>query len=98
MNNDDGEKFVHTVHVRAGLVDQGGVEGDYEADPPEPPLRRLREKAKGSGDVVSVSRVGPVASDDELKKQAKQLLEAWSQEEADELIVRIDCAFIGTER
>ena len=56
MNNDDGEKFVHTVHVRAGLVDQGGVEGDYEADPPEPPLRRLREKAKGSGDVVSVSQ------------------------------------------
>ena len=89
VNNDDGEKFVHTVHVRAGLVDPGGVAGDYEADPPEPPLRRLREKAKGSGDVVSVSKVGPVASDDELKKQAKQLSEAWSQEEADELIVRI---------
>eukprot|EP00439_Symbiodinium_sp_Y106_P079760 s160_g18.t1 len=89
VNNDDGEKFVHTVHVRAGLVDPGGVEGDYEVDPPEPPLRRLRENAKGSGDVVSVSKVGPVASDDELKRQARQLLETWSQEEADELMVRV---------
>ena len=89
VSNEDGEKFVHTVHVRAGLVDPGEADGHTEADLPEPPPRRVREKARGGGDVVAVSKVCPVTSDVEFKTKAKELLDTWCEEEANELMVKV---------
>ncbi|CAE7233632.1 GIP, partial [Symbiodinium sp. CCMP2456] len=98
LSGDDGEKFVHTVNVRVGLEDQPGPELDVEADLPGPPSRRLRGKASGSGDVVAVSKAQVVVGSEDLEKRARKLLEDWSQEEAEELMVQIALSLSPAER
>ncbi|CAE7750140.1 GIP [Symbiodinium sp. CCMP2592] len=85
--SDEGEKFVHTLHVRAGLQDPGPVAERFHAEEPGPPERRVRGKAAGSGDVVGVSKV-TVVEDEGLKKWAESVLGDWSQEEAEAIIIQ----------
>ena len=84
----DTEKFIHTVHVRTDFTEPEMVDV-LEADLPEPPSRRMRSKAAGSGDVVAVSKLQTVVSDDDLRAQAEALKSSWSQEEAENLCVQI---------
>ena len=86
---DDGEKFVHTVNVRVGVEDPPPERAGLEADLPGPPSRRVREKAGGSGDIVAVSKAQTVVGSEDLKVRAINILENWSQEEAEKLIVHI---------
>ena len=58
IKDDDGERFVHTLHVRAGLHDPGPIADELHAELPDPPERRVRGKSAGSGDVVGVSKGG----------------------------------------
>ena len=82
------EKFIHTVHVRTDLVEPE-ITDIVEAELPGPPSRRLRSKAAGSGDVVSISKAQTVVSDDDLRAQTEALKDSWSQEEAENLCVQI---------
>ena len=97
LSNDEGEKFVHTVHVRLGLKDPSLPEEGLEADLPGPPSRRLREKARGSGDVVAVSKIDVVGGGD-LKERAMKLLHDWSQEEAEKLITHVSLSLDPGDR
>ncbi|CAE7948545.1 RE2 [Symbiodinium sp. KB8] len=98
LSNEDGEKFVHTVNVRVGLVEPPPPEPELEADLPGPPSRRLREKARGSGDVVSVSKALTAVGTEDLKAKASQLLEDWSQEEAEKLMVHVALSLGPSEK
>ena len=98
VSNEDGEKFIHTVHVRAGLVDPGEADGHAEAEMPLPPPRRLREKARGSGDVVSVAKLGSVWSEEEFKFKIKRVLSQWDQDEAGDLIVQLALSLAPSEQ
>eukprot|EP00439_Symbiodinium_sp_Y106_P017800 s6038_g2.t1 len=89
LARDDGEKFVHTVNVRVGLEDPPPEQPNLEADLPGPPSRRLRDKARGSGDVVAVSKAQTVVGTEDFKDRARRLLREWSQEEAEKLIIHI---------
>ncbi|CAE7421078.1 Eef1g [Symbiodinium sp. CCMP2592] len=89
VSNEDGEKFIHTVHVRAHVVDPGLPEGEVEADLPGPPSKRVLEKARGSGDVVSISKSNPVFGDENLKNEINRVLEHWDEEEAHNLAVQV---------
>ena len=88
VKDDEGERFIHTLHVRAGLHDPGPIADEYVAEHPEPPDRRVRGKSAGSGDVVGVSKT-QVINDLELKQRADQLLRSWSQEEAEAFILEV---------
>ena len=88
VKDDDGERFIHTLHVRAGLHDPGPVTDEYIAEHPEPPDRRLRGKSAGSGDVVGLSKT-QVVDELEWKRRADELLRTWSQEEAEALVLEI---------
>ena len=91
------EKFIHTVHVRTELVDPKPAE-DLEADLPGPPSRRLRGKSAGSGDVVAVSKAQAVESDVDLKEKVEATMTAWSQEEAESLLVQVALMLDPNER
>ncbi|CAE7231746.1 RE2 [Symbiodinium sp. CCMP2456] len=93
VKDEDGERFVHTLHVRSSLHDPGPVEGELVADEPEGPSRRVRGKSAGSGDVVAVTKLS-VEQEEALKSRAEALLQAWSQEEA-EAIVKEVCAVLA---
>ena len=97
LSNEDGEKFVHTVNVRVGLEDPPPLEGELGAELPGPPSRRLREKSRGSGDVVAVSKFDVVAEKD-LKERTRSLLENWSQEEAEKLIAHVSLSLDPGDR
>ena len=88
VKDDDGEKFIHTLHVRAGLHDPGPIAEEYVAEFPDPPDRRLRGKAAGSGDVVGVSKA-QLIDELEWKQRADELLRRWSQEEAESLVIEV---------
>ncbi|OLP99915.1 Ubiquitin-activating enzyme E1 2 [Symbiodinium microadriaticum] len=88
VKDDHGERFIHTLHVRAGLHDPGPVEDTVEAELPRSPERRVRGKAAGSGDVVEVSKAR-VVDESELQQRAEKLLRDWSQEEAESLVVEV---------
>ena len=88
VKDGDGEKFIHTLHVRAALHDPGPIADVVEADEPAGPSHRVRGKASGSGDVVTVSKA--VIFEDELYKQrAEKILDSWSQEEAEALVKEV---------
>ena len=93
---DEGEKFVHTLHVRAGLREPGPVEGEFHVEEPGPPERRVRGKAAGSCDVVGVSKI-TVFEDAELKKRAEAVLEDWSQEEGEDIVNQAGKYLTSTE-
>ncbi|CAE7238296.1 unnamed protein product [Symbiodinium sp. CCMP2592] len=94
--NDEGEKFVHTLHVRAGLRDPGPIDERFHAEEPGPPERRVRGKAAGSGDVVAVSKA-TVFEDEGLRKWAEAVLEEWSQEEAEAIVIQAGKYLTSTE-
>ena len=98
VSNEDGEKFVHTVHVRSGLVDPGEVDGHVEAELPDPPPRRIREKARGSGDVVAVAKMSSVVSEEEFKQRTSSLLENWVCEEANDLMIQVALSLTPNEQ
>ena len=85
VKDDEGERFVHTLHVRAGLHDPGPVAEEFEADLPAPPDRRVRGKSSGSGDIVGLSKA-EIIDEAVFKERAEVLLDDWSQEEAESLI------------
>ena len=88
IKDDEGERFIHTLHVRAGLHDPGPIAEEYVADHPDPPERRLRGKSAGSGDVVGVSKAY-VVDELEWSRRADELLRSWSQEEAEAFILEV---------
>ena len=88
VKDEEGERFIHTLHVRAGLHDPGPVPGEFEAPLPDPPERRVRGKSAGSGDVVGVSKA-QVFHDTDYHLKAEELLREWSQEEAEALILEV---------
>ena len=97
VKDDDGERFIHTLHVRAGLHDPGPVPGEFEAPLPDPPDRRVRGKSAGSGDVVGVSKA-QVVHDSDYNFKAEELLKEWSQEEAEALILDVARVLPDDER
>ena len=88
VKDDDGEKFIHTLHVRAGLHDPGPISDEYSAELPDPPERRVRGKSAGSGDVVGLSKA-QVIDEMEWQRRAEGLLRCWSQEEAEALVLDV---------
>ncbi|CAE7630141.1 unnamed protein product [Symbiodinium sp. CCMP2592] len=88
VKDDDGERFIHTLHVRAGLHDPGPVDGDFHSEFPDPPERRVRGKSAGSGDVVGVAKA-EVIDDSVFKQRAEALFQDWSQEEAESLVKEV---------
>ena len=88
VKDDDGEKFIHTLHVRAALHDPGPIADVVEADEPAGPSHRVRGKAAGSGDVVTVSKAA-IFEDEEYKQRAERILDSWSQEEAEALVKEV---------
>ncbi|CAE7422884.1 unnamed protein product [Symbiodinium sp. CCMP2592] len=85
VSDGEGERFVHTLHVRAGLHDPGPPEEEVQADLPGPPERRVRGKASGSGDVVAVSKA-QVFDEGEFQQRAEVLLQSWNLEAAECLV------------
>ena len=80
-DGDKKEKFIHTLHVRAGLVDPGVPVMKGGVEPPKP-RRKLVEKTP-----ISQVDMRPVnLSQEELRgyisSRSQQLIENWSQEEA----------------
>ena len=98
LSDGDGEKFVHTVNVRVGLTEPPPPEPELEADLPGPPSRRLREKARGSGDVVSVSKALTAVGTEDLRNKAPSVLGDWSQEEAEKLMVHVALGLNPSEK
>ncbi|CAE7239682.1 unnamed protein product [Symbiodinium sp. CCMP2456] len=88
VQEEDSGRFIHTLHVRAGLHDPGPVEADVDADEPAGPSRRVRGKSAGSGDVVALSKA-VILDDADYKRRAEQLMTTWSQEEAKVLIKEV---------
>ncbi|CAE7266254.1 unnamed protein product [Symbiodinium sp. CCMP2456] len=88
VQEEDSGRFIHTLHVRAGLHDPGPVEADVDADEPAGPSRRVRGKSAGSGDVVTLSKA-VILDDTEYKRRAEQLMMTWSQEEAKGLVKEV---------
>ena len=81
QDGDKKEKFIHTLHVRAGLVDPGVPVMEGGVEPPKP-RRKLVEKTP-----ISQVDMRPVSlSQEELRgyisSRSQQLIENWSQEEA----------------
>ncbi|CAE7228630.1 RE1, partial [Symbiodinium sp. CCMP2456] len=96
--NEDGEKFVHTVNVRVGLEDPVLPEPGLEAELPRPPSRRLRDKSRGSGDVVAVSKAQVVTGSEDLKEKTLETLSQWSPEEAAVLALQVALSLNPAER
>ncbi|CAE7254018.1 unnamed protein product [Symbiodinium sp. CCMP2592] len=88
IKDDDGERFVHTLHVRAGVHDPGPVDGEFHAEAPEGPGRRVRGKSAGSGNVVGVSKV-EVFDESVLKQRAEAVLKDWVLEEAESVVKEV---------
>ena len=88
VKDDDGEKFIHTLHVRAGLHDPGPVEEALEAEEPSGPSRRVRGKSSSSGDVVTLSKA-VIFDDKHYQDKVESLLGAWSEEEAGRLVKEV---------
>ncbi|CAE7208296.1 GIP [Symbiodinium sp. CCMP2456] len=98
LSGDDGEKFVHTVNVRVGTQEAPNQEEDLVADLPGPPERRVREKSRGSGDVVAVSKAQTVVGSEELRDRGLKLLQEWNQEEAEELMIHVALSLSPSDR
>ncbi|CAE7344119.1 unnamed protein product [Symbiodinium sp. KB8] len=88
VKDDEGEKFIHTLHVRAGLHDPGPLEEGVEADEPAGPHKRIRGKSSGAGDVVVLSKA-MIFEDKQYQERAEQILKVWSQEEAEEFVEEV---------
>ena len=96
IKDDDGERFVHTLHVRSALHDPGPVEEELVTEEPAGPSKRVRGKSAGSGDVVGVSKA-EVIDEAAYKSRAEAVLEHWSQEEAEVIVKEISRLLPPTE-
>ncbi|OLQ02545.1 Transposon Ty2-OR2 Gag-Pol polyprotein [Symbiodinium microadriaticum] len=88
VKDDDGERFIHTLHVRAGLREPEQLADELEVDEPSAPSRRVRGKSGGSGDIVAISKA-IIFDEEQYKARAESLLTIWSQEEAEALIKEV---------
>ena len=81
------ETFLHTGHVRPGLVDPGPPAEEWKVD--DKPRRRL--KAKTSYDRVEMKRVNLTREEQVTMATttASQMLEVWDHEDARELVVTL---------
>ena len=81
------ETFLHTGHVRPGLVDPGPPAEEWKVD--DKPRRRL--KAKTSYDRVEMKRVNLTREEQVTMATttASQMLEVWDHEDARELVVAL---------
>ena len=96
IKDDEGERFVHTLHVRSALYDPGPVEEELVSEEPAGPSKRLRGKSSGSGDVVAVSKA-TVFDEMAYQTRAEAVLEQWSQEEAEAIVTEIAWMLPSTE-
>ena len=78
-DGDRKEKFIHTLHVRAGLVDPGIPV--MEDEPPKP-RRKLVEKTPAEQVEMRFLEATHEEQRDYVSRRSQQLLEDWSQEEA----------------
>ena len=53
------------------------------------PVVVFETKARGSGDIVAISKAKTVVGSEDLKARAVKVLDDWSQEEAEKLIVHV---------
>eukprot|EP00439_Symbiodinium_sp_Y106_P050419 s505_g6.t1 len=60
--------------------------------------RQVEGKAAGSGDVVTVSKAQTVVGDEDLKAKVKDVMDSWSQEEAENLLVQVALTLEPNER
>ena len=86
FQGDEKEKFLHTMHVRHGLIDPGGPTDVLQVDSEPRPRRRLTDKV--SPNAVEMRAI--VKVDDDVitlaTERAQELLEQWSIEGAMSLI------------
>ena len=89
----EGTRFLHTLHVRPHLHDPGPPEDIMEAEPPREPRRRLREKTPGLSTITTMHQVSPVEIEEELRKEAEKVLQDWNMERAEDLVIQA-CALL----
>ena len=85
-NGEEKEKFLHTMHVRHGLIDPGVPEDVFHVPTEQRPRRRLTEKLPPS--TVEMRQL--IQQDDDVgtlaTERAQELLEQWSTDGAMDLI------------
>eukprot|EP00439_Symbiodinium_sp_Y106_P028648 s3111_g3.t1 len=85
----ESEKFLHTLHVRADLVDPGAPDLIVSLDPGSKPRRRVQGKT--SAEVVEMRAVTKISEEISVLaiKEAERLLEEWDVDEAYSLVVEL---------
>ncbi|OLP97425.1 Retrovirus-related Pol polyprotein from transposon TNT 1-94 [Symbiodinium microadriaticum] len=85
-NGEEKEKFLHTMHVRHGLIDPGVPEDVFHVPTEQRPRRRLTEKLPPG--TVEMRQL--IQQDDDVGtlaiERAQELLEQWSTDGAMDLI------------
>ncbi|OLP92560.1 Retrovirus-related Pol polyprotein from transposon TNT 1-94 [Symbiodinium microadriaticum] len=87
-NGDEKEKFFHTMHARANLVEPGGPDLELRAEIPKP-RRRLKEKSS----IENVEMRAAILEEEDIMKlatvTAEQVLSSWDVEQAQLLVTRL---------
>ncbi|CAE7812024.1 unnamed protein product [Symbiodinium sp. CCMP2592] len=81
-----GERFLHTFHVRAGLVDPGGPDGSHLEPTPPKPRRRLPEKTPMEDVELRSLSLSPEDLVEYIKDRSRVLLDDWSQPDCIKLV------------
>ena len=85
----ESEKFLHTLHVRADLVDPGAPDLAVSLDPGPKPRRRVQGKtSSGSVEMKAVTRV-PEETYKLATMETERLLQEWDLDEACSLVVSL---------
>ena len=85
--NNEGERFLHTAHVRPGLHDPGPPTESVEAEESSSARRRLRAKTSIRS-MTSMAQMDQSLAEKELEKEVERVLGEWNREEAEELVVQ----------
>ncbi|CAE7771761.1 ycf43 [Symbiodinium sp. CCMP2456] len=89
QDGDEKEKFLHTMHVRANLVDPGAPDDDLYITTPPKPRRRVTEKT----DPKDVQMQAMAMTSDEIKElattKAKEITNDWSLVQAMDLVEKL---------
>ena len=85
--NNEGERFLHTAHVRPGLHDPGPPAESVEAEESASARRRLRAKTSIHS-MTSMAQMDQSLAEKELEGEVERVLEEWNREEAEELVVQ----------
>ncbi|CAE7831413.1 RE1 [Symbiodinium sp. CCMP2592] len=83
------EKFLHTLHVKAGLTEPGGPVDTYRADEPPKPRRRVVEKTHPSGVEMRALAKNPEELYKLIKGRSLTLLSNWCTLAALELVEQL---------